>query len=478
MIIVFLTLIIIFYLLKKSKENFVINNKLNNYPITKVKKNIFKSDYPIFVNFYTGDNGYGKYADKMIISLNKFNLPYYIFEINSLGNKWEKICQQKPYIILKVLNEYKNNNVVWIDADAIIEKKPELFMNINKSFAVHYVDNKELNSAVLFFKNDNISRIIIKDWIKENNKDSNVLDQVTLGRIVNKKYKQQEYNLPKEYCSIFDKKGYDNIDRVISQWQASRELKYNKRVEMFSQKVFINQTKISNYKIFDFCEYNIVRNKKINYLKNDSIIGKNLKNGKYWEEWMLKYFKKYYIPNTNAIDLGANIGTASLLLSEIINKNKNIYSFEPVFNDILLKNVKDNNLESLIKVYPYGLSNKKESIYIENIDYNKNINFGGTKLTQNKKKEKKINLVNLDSFNFRNVSLIKIDVEHMEKEVLEGSFNLLKHDKPVIILESYLYRDNKLQSTNIFKKIIGLGYTINKIPEGSSADYILVPSTL
>ena len=80
----------------------------------------------------------------------------------------------------------------------------------------------------------------------------------------------------------------------------------------------------------------------------------------------------------------------------------------------------------------------------------------------------------MDSFDFKDVSLIKIDVENMEKEVLEGSFNFLKNNKPVIILESYLYRDNKLQSTNIFRKIIGLGYTINKIPEGASSDYILV----
>ena len=52
---------------------------------------------------------------------------------------------------------------------------------------------------------------------------------------------------------------------------------------------------------------------------------------------MFKYFKNNYIPDTNAIDIGANIGSSSLLLSEIVNKN--IYSFEPVFNDILLKNV-------------------------------------------------------------------------------------------------------------------------------------------
>ena len=223
-------------MLFKNKELFSnTNNKLNNeYQITKIKKNIFKSEYPIFVNFYTGDNGYRKYSDKLIKSLKKFNLPYYIIEINSNGHKWTRICQQKPYILLEVMNKYPNKNVVWIDADAIIEKEPELFKNINKSLGVHYTGGNEFNSAVLFFKNNDISRNIIDDWIRENNKNNNSWDQVTLGKVVKNKYKNQEYKLPKEYCSIFDRKDYQNIDRVISQWQASRKLKFNNRIEKFN----------------------------------------------------------------------------------------------------------------------------------------------------------------------------------------------------------------------------------------------------
>ena len=48
-------------LLKEKKELFT--SKLNNYKITNVKSYIFDSEYPIFVNFYTGDNGYKKYSE-------------------------------------------------------------------------------------------------------------------------------------------------------------------------------------------------------------------------------------------------------------------------------------------------------------------------------------------------------------------------------------------------------------------------------
>tara|TARA_Y200000002_G_scaffold370219_1_gene365436 strand:+ start:147 stop:467 length:321 start_codon:yes stop_codon:yes gene_type:complete len=83
------------------------NMTLNNYKITKIISNVFDSEFPIFVNLYTGDNGYDKYVSKLLNSLKKFNLPYYIVEIHSNGDSWEKICQQKPFLIKKILNLYK-----------------------------------------------------------------------------------------------------------------------------------------------------------------------------------------------------------------------------------------------------------------------------------------------------------------------------------------------------------------------------------
>ena len=244
--------------------------KLNEYKITNIKSNIFDSEYPIFVNFYTGDNGYEKYSDKLIKSLKKFNLPYYILEINSKGHKWTQICQQKPYIIIDILNKYPNKNVVWVDADAIIEKKPEIFKKIPKgpkSFGVHYIGGSEFASGTLFFKNNKISRNIINDWIKVNKKDSNAWDQVTLGRVINSKYKKHEYKLPKEYCSIFDRKDYKNIDRVISHWQASRELKYKNRIEKFTNPNYKYNTEIH---FITFWKENneTEKNRLINKIKN------------------------------------------------------------------------------------------------------------------------------------------------------------------------------------------------------------------
>lgn len=204
------------------------NMTLNNYKITKIISNVFDSEFPIFVNLYTGDNGYDKYVSKLINSLKKFNLPYYIVEIHSNGDSWEKICQQKPFLIKKILNLYKKN-IVWVDADSIIEKEPILFKEIDKSFAVHYIYENELASGTLFFKNDDISYNIIEDWIKMNNTNDKLWDQKALQAVIQDNYLEHVFKLPKEYCTIFDRGGYDQSNRVISQWQASRELKFNNR---------------------------------------------------------------------------------------------------------------------------------------------------------------------------------------------------------------------------------------------------------
>uniref|UniRef100_A0A6C0LDY6 Methyltransferase FkbM domain-containing protein n=1 Tax=viral metagenome TaxID=1070528 RepID=A0A6C0LDY6_9ZZZZ len=218
---------------------------------------------------------------------------------------------------------------------------------------------------------------------------------------------------------------------------------------------------------------NNIRNKHISYLKTDECIGSNIRNGIYWELWMLKYFQENYITNTNMIDLGGNIGTSTLLMSEVLSNNCKIFTFEPIYDDILFKNIIDNNLNDKIELYPYGVGNKQEILKMKKVIFNSNINFGAMSIIHNLENNDdslEINIVPLDYFKFENVSVIKIDVEAMEIQVLEGSYELIKCCKPTIIIETY--QIDEFKESEIFKKLIDLGYNINPIPEGH-ADYIM-----
>lgn len=187
-----------------------------------------------------------------------------------------------------------------------------------------------------------------------------------------------------------------------------------------------------------------LRNHDITYIKKDTVIGFWLNKGAYWDEWMLQYFKNYYIKNTDMIDIGANIGTTSLLMSEVITKGNKIHSFEPLYADILELNIKNNNKKDVIKLYNCGLGESNYQVNKPQVDRNVETNFAGCDIAvfhDGYRKEypentEKIHIKTLDSFNLTNISLIKIDVEGYELNVLQGANETLrKNNFPVILIE-------------------------------------------
>jgi FkbM family methyltransferase len=270
---------------------------------------------------------------------------------------------------------------------------------------------------------------------------------------------------------------------------------------------FLPKTQLDHVYDENILEKVTLRNKTINYIKNDNCISQNLKSGSYWEEWMFEYIQQNYTKNTNILDLGGHIGTTTLLMSEVLSHNCKIFTFEPIYSNILLKNIVDNNLTNNVVIYPYGVGNKIENLNIKPINLSDNINFGAVSIVPNLNDTRrmdmvdraiaageieacdmyhefvakhkadyscKINIVPVDYFNFENISLIKIDVEHMEIEVLEGCLDLIKRCKPSILIETY--KLNELKQTHIFKELLSLGYEINIIPEGYY-DYIMKINT-
>ena len=189
-------------------------------------------------------------------------------------------------------------------------------------------------------------------------------------------------------------------------------------------------------------------------IKNDICITKYIKHHKImWESWMEQYIKEIYEENTNIVDVGAHIGTFSLMASKYISPNYKIYSFEPVYTKILEMNIEKNNLLEKVIFSSNGLSNKQKTIPGFYIDFNKSQNYGFIKVDEifceNKNKETKIYLDTLDNLNIENISILKIDVEGNELEVLEGAFNTILKNKPSILIEIWSTSPNeKLKEKN------------------------------
>ena len=149
------------------------------------------------------------------------------------------------------------------------------------------------------------------------------------------------------------------------------------------------------------------------------------------------------------IDIGANVGVFSLMASQIF---KEVYSFELMKeNYTLLKNNLKLNKISNVKAYNYALG--------ENQGYGKMIinplNNGGTSVKQlDKKSENSLKIFTLDQFNFKNVDLIKIDVEGSELEVLKG----LKETKDNYCPTFFIEVSSSLESVRKISTVLGKDY--------------------
>ena len=124
------------------------------------------------------------------------------------------------------------------------------------------------------------------------------------------------------------------------------------------------------------------------------------------------------------IDIGANVGVYSVLLSG--EKKANSIAFEPIPDTfrILESNVKLNNLENFVNLYNCGLGNEKKKVkFVSDLDVSKHVSSDQNIIGEN---IITVDILTLNDLNISNPTLIKIDVEGFELEVLKGANKILE----------------------------------------------------
>jgi hypothetical protein len=183
---------------------------------------------PVFVNYYTVGNGYEEFAKTLQASMRRFDLEFDSQPIKDRG-KWDINTKFKPEFILKMMEKYPERPIVWVDADAVFVKCPELLFNIEEDIAVHYYkEGRELVSNLVYFAPTKKAEKILNKWKEacEDPEKEAVWDQQILQKILESNSKSVKVNrLPPEYCYILLGKNPAGIDPVVEQRQASRSLK-------------------------------------------------------------------------------------------------------------------------------------------------------------------------------------------------------------------------------------------------------------
>jgi FkbM family methyltransferase len=222
----------------------------------------------------------------------------------------------------------------------------------------------------------------------------------------------------------------------------------------------------------------------------DNAVTASLYNNELYEPWLYNfiYLNNIDIKSTEIIDVGANNGQISIEFGNLVGDKGKVHSFEPqriVFYQ-LCGNVFFNGLDNVF-CYNMALGNSEGFIDIEAPDYHSKdwVNFGDVHVGLGFEKSEKVEIKKLDSFDFENVSVIKIDVQGFELDVIEGAEKTINKHRPVIFIE---IEENQLQkygktSEDVIQKLEGFGYYVQRFLEdlpfftesGKCLDFFAVP---
>jgi len=171
------------------------------------------------------------------------------------------------------------------------------------------------------------------------------------------------------------------------------------------------------------------------YLDNiGDYIKEMLKEGRTWEPEHVVLMEKYAKPGSTIVDLGAHIGTISIPASRIVGGSGRVISFEPqpkIFRE-LNQNIMLNGIKN-IETYRLAIGEQAGVVRLKTLAPG---NEGGTSIDRETTENGySADVVNLDSFNLTNVSVMKIDVEGWEDAALRGAKETIMRNRPVILIE-------------------------------------------
>lgn len=186
--------------------------------------------------------------------------------------------------------------------------------------------------------------------------------------------------------------------------------------------------------------------------------------------------------NGIVIDVGANLGSYTIPLAKKYS-NFNFYCFE-VQRLVYLQlcaNVFLNGLQNVF-VHHVAMSNENNVKSIKTLDVSNTTNAGGCSISDvarnlrqdNESLYSQVDLIqyrSLDYFNYDNVRLIKIDVEGMERTVLEGAINTInRNNQPPLMFEVWSGDWFRSESKKVFELLSYLNY--NHVVQVQFDDYI------
>lgn len=223
-------------------------------------------------------------------------------------------------------------------------------------------------------------------------------------------------------------------------------------------------------------KYNIIANTDHGAIivnKNDLGLGKQLIETSTWQEANLviqlcNVIKSLGRNDLLVLDIGANIGLHAISYAAAVGNRGKVLAFEAqrIIYYMLAGNVAINSLNN-VYCYNKALGASVAEIAIPQFDYGESLSFGSVEFSDRQIepigqirgeeliKEEFVELISIDSLSLSRLDYIKLDVEGMEQQVLEGGLVSINKYNPVIFVEFF-----KSDINNLASLLIDAGYVI------------------
>jgi FkbM family methyltransferase len=197
--------------------------------------------------------------------------------------------------------------------------------------------------------------------------------------------------------------------------------------------------------------------------------------GDKWERHSFDLLAEHIVPGSVVIEVGAHIGTHTVRMGQLAGPWGRVYAFEPqrkIYRE-LHHNLALNGVTNVVALRMAIGSGETRIIEMNPASPG---NEGGTGVGAGGDAAE---LRSLDSFGFERLSLLKIDVETYENEVLDGALDTIRRNRPVMLIEIMGGHDPETASPDVLEriavtreKIEALGYSVTQV---FKHDYIAVP---
>lgn len=179
-------------------------------------------ELPIIVSYYTVSTPYEAMAGRLLDSCERHGLEHYIMALPSLGS-WEANNAAKASVC-QIAWQQLGQPILWVDADAIMHRPPELLRGATADFGVHKWKGRYFAGGTLFFNQTSMAERLLDGWVTRC-ADVSLLDQVHLELEWNALVQGHPIEtvwLPRAYCQIFDATREGDASPVVEHFQASR----------------------------------------------------------------------------------------------------------------------------------------------------------------------------------------------------------------------------------------------------------------